>query len=287
MARILLVDGTFELYRAHYSPRPSRVTAADRDVKATYGVMGSLRSLLRENLEFVAEVHIAIAFDNPITSFRNALFDGYKSDRGVPPELRAQFDLVEQATRAMGVVTWSMAEFEADDAIATAAARWAGQGHQIEILSPDKDMGQCLQSADITQTDRIRKTTWGAEGVRAKLGVEPAQVPDYLALVGDPQDGIPGLPGYGPKAAAALLGAFGSVEQIPDDPATWPKAVRGRERLAPLLTSAREAVLLYRTLATLRRDVPLAETLDDLRYRGPADAAALVAFERTLEAAPR
>lgn len=287
MARILLVDGTFELYRAHYSPRPSRVTAAGRDVKATWGVMGSLRSLLREHLEVVREVHLAIAFDNPITSFRNDLFDGYKTGEGVPPELHGQFDLVEQATRAMGIVTWSMVEFEADDAIGTAAARWAGQGHDIHILSPDKDMGQCLQSADITQTDRIRKTTWGADGVRAKIGVEPAQVPDYLALVGDPQDGIPGLPGYGPKAAAALLGAFGSVDQIPADAATWPKAVRGAARLAPLLASAREAVLLYRTLATLRRDVPLSETLEALLYRGPADAAALTAFERTLDDAAR
>lgn len=284
MARILLVDGTFELYRAHYSPRPSRVTPQGRDVKATYGVMGSMRMLLKEHAEH--DVHVAIAFDNPIRSFRNDLFAGYKSDEGVPSELRGQFDLVEEATRALGIVTWSMHEFEADDAIGTAVARWSGKGHEIHILSPDKDMGQCLQSADVTQTDRIRKTTWGTEGVRAKLGVEPTQVPDYLALVGDPQDGIPGLPGYGPKAAAALLAEFGTLDAIPDDAAKWPKAVRGRDRLAPLLAEAREAVLLYRTLATLRTDVPLAETLPQLRYRGP-DEAALAVVEAKLEAAPK
>ena len=284
MARILLVDGTFELYRAHYSPRPSRVTAQGRDVKATHGVLGSMRMLLEEHDGH--DVHVAIAFDNPIRSFRNDLFAGYKSDDGVPPELRSQFDLVEEATRALGLVTWSMNEFEADDAIGTAAARWAGQGHEIHILSPDKDMGQCLQSADITQTDRIRKTTWGTAGVRAKLGVEPAQVPDYLALVGDPQDGIPGLSGYGPKTAAALLGEFATIDAIPADAARWPKAIRGRDRLALLLAQEREAVRLYRTLATLRTDVPLAETLPQLRYRGP-DIAALAVVRGKLEAAPQ
>ena len=269
MALILLVDGTFELYRAHFSPGPSRVTAAGRDVKASYGLMNSMQRLLKEE----PDVHLAIAFDNPIRSFRNDLFDGYKSDAGVPPELHGQFDLAEHVCRAVGLCVWSMDEFEADDAIATAAARFSGQGHEIRILSPDKDMGQCLQGADVMQVDRIRKTQWGAEGVRAKLGVEPAQVPDYLALVGDTADGIPGLTGYGPKAAAALLGAFGTLDAIPDAASQWPKTVRGRDRLAPLLAQSREAVRLYSLLATLRRDVPLTESLDDLRFRGPNESA--------------
>jgi len=286
MARILLVDGTFELYRAHYSPRPSRVTAAGQDVKAAAGVLGSMRWLLKEHLDEVSEIHVGIAFDNPIRSFRNDLFDAYKSDAGVPEELRAQFDLVEEGMRALGVTVWSMDEFEADDAIATAAAKLSGHGHEIQILSPDKDMGQCLLADDIVQVDRIRKTTWGAEGVRTKLGIEPAQIPDYLALVGDTADGIPGLPGFGPKAAAALLGTFGSIDGIPDEPTTWPKAVRGKDRLAPIFAAARTDVVLYRTLATLRTDVPLGGSLAGLRYRGPDDAA-LAAFEAKVQSAPR
>lgn len=284
MARILLVDGTFELYRAHYSPRPSRVTADGEDVKATAGVLSSIRWLLKEQLEQVPEVHLGIAFDNPIASFRNALFDGYKSDAGVPPELRSQFDRVEEAMHALGVVVWSMDEFEADDAIASAAQRFAGQGHEIQILSPDKDMGQCLLGDDIVQVDRIRKTSWGADGVRAKLDIEPVQIPDYLALVGDTADGIPGLPGFGPKAAAALLKEFGTLDAIPDQASAWPKSLRGKDRLAPVFAATREDTRLYRTLATLRTDVPLAEDLEALRV-GPVDEAKLAAFEATIRAA--
>lgn len=279
--RVLLIDGTFELYRAHYSPRPDRQDASGRDVKATLGLLDSMRALLQREQSEHGEVHAAIAFDNPITSFRNALFDGYKSDAGVPPELRAQFDLAEEAMRALGVTVWSMAEFEADDAIATAVARWAGQEHALYILSPDKDLGQCLGPEGVRQCDRIRKTEWGAEGVRDKLGVEPAQIPDYLALVGDSADGIPGLRGFGAKAAAALLGAFGRLEDIPDDPARWP-ALRGRDRLAALLTESRADALLYRTLATLRRDVPLPNALTDLRWDG-VDPARLEPWRRTLD----
>lgn len=264
-ARVLLVDGTFELYRAHFSPRPSRTDAAGNDIKAALGVLDSLRSLVREHLAEGAAVHLAVAFDNPIVCFRNDLFAGYKTDAGVPAELRAQFDLVEAGVRALGITVWSMNEFEADDAIATASRRFAAGGHDVRILSPDKDMGQCLGPVNVRQYDRIRKTDWGAEGVRAKLGVDPAQVPDYLALVGDTADGIPGLPGFGPKAAAGLLGAFGSLEQIPPAASAWPASVRGRDRLAAAFSAARDDVLLYRTLATLRFDVPLSEDLAALR----------------------
>ena len=238
-------------------------------MKATWGLMASMQMLVKDD----PDACVAIAFDNPIRSFRNDLFAGYKSDEGVPPELHGQFDLAERVCRAIGLTVWSMAEFEADDAIATAAAKFEGQGHEIRILSPDKDMGQCLQSADVVQVDRIRKTEWGAAGVRAKLGVEPSQVPDYLALVGDVADGIPGLAGFGPKAAAALLGAFGTLDEIPDSAAKWPATVRGRDRLAPVLAGSRALVRLYSLLATLRRDVPLHEDIEALRYRGPNPAA--------------
>jgi 5'-3' exonuclease len=259
--RLHLVDGTFELYRAHYSKRPAHPE------KATRGLAQSLLALLVNPAEQVT--HLAIAFDNPIRSFRNDLFAAYKSDEGVPPDLRAQFDSAEEAARAVGVVVWSMREFEADDALATAAARYGGHFEQVRILTPDKDLGQCLEGDHVVQVDVIRKRVTNEEALRQRRGVNPASIPDLLALTGDDADGIPGLPGFGERTAAALLARFGHLESIPLDGRGWPEGVRSADRLAATLRARLADVLLYRELATLRRDVPLLESVDDLRYRGP------------------
>jgi 5'-3' exonuclease len=262
--RLHLVDGTFELYRAHYSKRPAHPQ------KATRGLAQSLLALLLNPLEQVT--HIAVAFDNPIRSFRNDLFAGYKSDEGVPPDLRAQFDSAEEATRAVGAVVWSMREFEADDALATAAARYGGQFEQVRILTPDKDLGQCLEDDHVVQVDVIRKRVTNEEALRQRRGVKPESIPDLLALTGDDADGIPGLPGFGERTASALLARFVHLEAIPLDGRGWPGDVRGADRLAATLRARLGDVLLYRELATLRRDVPLLESVDDLRYRGPDES---------------
>jgi 5'-3' exonuclease len=212
--------------------------------------------------------HLAAAFDNPIHSFRNELFAGYKTDEGVPPELLAQFDGVEEALRAIGVVVWSMKQWEADDALATAAARWADQVDQVRILTPDKDLGQCLRTDRIVLVDRIRKRVIDEAALLATRGLAPRSVPDYLALVGDAADGIPGVPGFGAKTAAALLWEYGHLEGIPRNAAQWPAGVRGSAGLAAELSVQRDAVLLYRRLATLILDVPLPQSLDDLRWTG-------------------
>jgi 5'-3' exonuclease len=259
--KLHLVDGTFELFRAHYSKRPERPN------KATLGVVDSLRALVRDPAEQVT--HLAVAFDNPIRSFRNALFDGYKTEEGMEPALLAQLDAVEVAVREAGFVVWSMKEFEADDALATAAARFAGEVEQVRILTPDKDLGQCLRGDRVVQVDRIRKRELDEAALVALRGFGPTSIPDWLALVGDDADGIPGLPGFGDKSAAALLGAFGHLESIPADPRAWPKTLRGTDRLAATLAAHRAAALLYRTLATLRTDVPLAESLAELRVPAP------------------
>jgi 5'-3' exonuclease len=258
--RLHLVDGTYELFRAHYSKRPKN------RFKATIGVMHSLLFLLSEEAEAVT--HLAVAFDNPIVSFRNDLFEGYKSDEGIDPELRGQFDLVERATRAMGIVTWSMDRWEADDALATAAVRWADEVDQVRILTPDKDLGQVLRGQKVVQVDRMRRKLIDEEAMFASKGVRPASIPDLLALVGDTADGIPGIPGFGEKGAAALLRAYGHIDAIPDDPAKWTVEVRGKEKLAATLKEMRQAALAYRVLATLVTDVPLAESLDALEWRG-------------------
>jgi 5'-3' exonuclease len=264
--RLHLVDGTYELYRAHFSPRPGHTAPDGQDVKATVGLMASLLALLHSKDEAVT--HIAVAFDNPIRSFRNALFAGYKSDEGVPPELHAQFDLAEEAVRALGVIAWSMKDHEADDALATAAARWAGQVEQVRLLTPDKDLGQCVRGKKVVQVDRRQEKELDEEGVRAKLGVPPASVPDLLALMGDDADGIPGLPGFGEKGASALLIAYGHLEAIPAEPATWTVRPRGAEKLAATLREHREEALLYRKLATLVTDAPLKESLAELAWAG-------------------
>src|SRR5438094_8590373 len=258
--RLHLVDGTYELFRAHYSKRP------ERPLKATVGLIDSLLTLARDPDERVT--HLAVAFDNPIRSFRNELFDGYKTEEGVELALLAQFDGAEAAARAAGFVVWPMDRFEADDALATAAARFTDSVEQVRILTPDKDLGQCVRGQKIVQVDRMRRRELDEAALTALRGFAPASVPDWLALVGDDADGVPGLPGFGDKSAAALLAAFVHLEQIPDDFRRWPKAVRGAERLAATLAARRDDAMLYRTLTTLRTDVPLAESLDELAWRG-------------------
>ncbi|WP_052667495.1 5'-3' exonuclease [Nitriliruptor alkaliphilus] len=276
--RLHLLDGTYELFRAHFSKRPPRTAPDGRDVKATVGVVSSLLRLLADEDEGVT--HLAVAFDNPIESWRNERFPAYKDSSGVDPALLAQFDDVERAVAALGVVVWSMDRHEADDAMATAAVRWGGDGadgveqtggglvDQIRILTPDKDLGQVVRGERIVQVDRLREKLYDEAGVVARLGVPPCSVPDYLALVGDTADGIPGLPGFGAKGAAAILTRYGHLEAIPDLALDWDVQVRGATRLAATLAERRDDALLYRELARLDLDVPLAERLDDLAWGG-------------------
>lgn len=264
--RLHLVDGTYELFRAHFSKRPDHVAPDGRGLKATVGVVRSLVSLLRDEAE--QATHLAVAFDNPIRSFRNDLFAGYKTDAGVPRELLEQFDPVEQAVSALGVVVWSMDRFEADDAMATGAARFRAEVEQVRLMTPDKDLGQCIVGQQVVQVDRMRAKEVDEEALRARRGVGPASIPDLLALTGDTADGIPGVPGFGEKTSAALLGRYEHLEAIPDDPDAWDVDVRGAARLAATLRERRDDALLYRTLATLVTDVPLSESLDDLKWRG-------------------
>jgi 5'-3' exonuclease len=260
--KLHLVDGTYELFRAHFSKRPEPPPGAPP--KATAGLVSSLLALAADPAEQVT--HIAVAFDNPIRSFRNELFSGYKTEEGVPAELLAQFDGAEAAVRTLGMVVWSMDRFEADDALATAAARFADSVEQVRILTPDKDLGQCISGRKVVQVDRMRGRELDEEALVALRGIRPASIPDWLALTGDVADGVPGLPGFGKKTAATLLARFGHLEQIPDDPRTWPP-LRGAERLARTLAGARAETLLYRQLTRLRTDVPLAEPLEALRWR--------------------
>jgi len=264
--RLHLVDGTYELFRAHFAPRPGHVAPSGRDMKATIGVVASLLALLRDAEEAVT--HIAVAFDNPIRSFRNDLFPYYKSDEGVPPELRSQFDAVEEGVRAIGVVVWSMREYEADDGLATGARLFRDQVDQVRIMTPDKDLGQCLLQDRVVQIDRRQKKTTNESAFRAARGFGPASMPDFLALTGDTADGIPGLRGFGEKSAGVLLGAYQHLEHIPDHEHQWKVKPRGALALATTLAEHRTEALLYRKLATLVDTVPLAESLDDLCFRG-------------------
>jgi 5'-3' exonuclease len=264
--RLHLVDGTFELFRAHFSRRPGHRTPGGVDAKAVVGLASSLSALLHDPAEAVT--HAAVAFDNPIRSFRNELFPGYKTEEGVPPALLAQFDAAEEAARALGLVVWPMREFEADDALASAAALFREQVEQVRILSPDKDLGQCLSGSRVVQVDRIRDRVIDEAALRERRGIAPESVPDFLALVGDDADGIPGLAGFGEKTASALLARHRHLEAIPREAARWPASVRGAAALAATLSSDWESALLYRRLATLVSTVPLAGSLDDLRWPG-------------------
>ena len=262
---IHLVDGTYELFRAHYGAPPA--TAPDgRPVGAVRGLVQTLLSLLRQD----DVTHVACAFDTVIESFRNDLFEGYKTGEGVPEELEAQFGPAERAAAALGIVVWPMVEFEADDAIATAAARWGGEPDvdRIVICSPDKDLTQLVTGDSVVCLDRRRNITLDEAGVRAKFGVGPESIPDYLALVGDSADGIPGVPRWGAKSTALMLARYSHFEKIPDDVDDWDVKPRGARAMADSLREHADAVPLYRHLATLRLDVPLPESLADLEWLG-------------------
>jgi len=271
------VDGTYELFRAYFGAPPARGPGGD-EVGATRGLVRSLSALLREP----SVTHVAVAFDHVIESFRNDLFAGYKTSEGVPEDLLAQFVLAEEATAALGVVAWPMVEFEADDALATAAARMAAlpEVDQVVLCTPDKDLAQCVRGTRVVGLDRMRRRTIDEAGVVEKFGVRPESIPDWLALVGDTADGIPGLERWGEKSAAAVLSRWGHLEAIPDDPARWEVPVRGAPALAATLRDGRNDAMLYRTLATLRTDAPLAEGLEETRWRGPGQN--LAEIERRL-----
>jgi 5'-3' exonuclease len=265
--KLHLVDATFELFRAYYSPgRPMEHAPDGRPVNAVHGLVDSMLSLLREP----DVTHIAAATDHVIESWRNDLYPGYKSSVGMDPDLLAQFGDAERALRSLGIVTWAMVEDEADDAIATAIARFGDDPRleQIVICSVDKDLGQCVDDARIVLRDRMRRITYDEAGIVAKFGVPPASIPDYLALVGDSSDGYPGLPGWGSKSAAAVLSRWGSIDAIPDSPIDWDLPLRGASRLAATLREQRGEAALYRTLARLNRDSAITGTLDDLEWRG-------------------
>ncbi len=265
--KIHLVDGTYELFRAHYSPRPGRTAPDGQDVKATHGLAQSLIALLNQ-----PEVtHVGIAFDSVIRSFRNDLFDGYKTGDGVEPDLLAQFPLAERITSALGLTVWPMQEFEADDAIAAAAVHFAQfpAVDQVLMCSPDKDLAQVVSAQRVVMLDRRKAEVIDEAGVIEKFGVPPPAIPDYLALVGDAADGIPGIPRWGARSTAAILTRYGSLDQIPTDAGDWDIQVRGAQGLAKSLAEQRDDALLYRRLATLRLDVPLPETEpEQLRWAG-------------------
>jgi len=281
--KVNLVDGTYELFRAWFGA-PESKSPGGQEVGATRGFLRSMAAMLRD-----AEVtHVGCAFDHTVESFRNDLFDGYKTGEGLEPELFDQFPLVERASRALGMVTWPMIEFEADDALAAAAAKFADEPgvEQVVICSPDKDLCQCVRSNDVVTLDRRREIILDEDGVREKFGVSPTSIPDYLALVGDAADGIPGIARWGAKSASAVLAKFVQLEDIPGDHEQWGVKVRGGATLAHNLAEQRDDAMLYRTLATLRTDVPIDESLEDLRWTGP-DRPALEALcaelgERTL-----
>ena len=276
--RLHVVDGTYELFRAYFSKRPEHVVGG-RDLKATVGLAGSMLALLHEANESVS--HVAVAFDNPIRSIRNEWYDGYKTDEGVPEDLLDQFGEAEDAVRALGMVVWSMDRYEADDALATAAARFSGAVDQVRILTPDKDLQQILQGDRVVLVDRVRNRVIDEETLRATRSIRPRSVPDWLALVGDSADGFPGIPGFGEKTASSLLAAFDRLEGIPSDPRKWPSSVRSADRLATTLAERMPEALLYRKLATLIEDVPLSESFDDLTWKGVPRAPFLAWCERT------
>ncbi len=263
--KVHLVDATYELFRAYYGA-PKKTSPAGREIGAASGLLRSLLFLLRDE----DVTHVGCAFDHVIESFRNDLFAGYKTGAGIEPEIAGQFELAEEVTRALGLVTWPMVEFEADDAMATAAANWVEHDgvEQVVIASPDKDLTQCVTENRVVCWDRRRQIILDEKGVQEKFGVAPVSIPDYLALVGDAADGLPGVFGWGKKSTAQVLARYGHIESIPVNAADWEVKPRRAYDLAASLRHERQQAVLYRELATLRRDVPLEESLDDLEWRG-------------------
>jgi 5'-3' exonuclease len=280
--QIHLLDATYELFRAHFG-RPPHDGAGGMPVGATLGVVESVLFLLRRE----GVTHLGCATDHVIRSWRNDRYPGYKTEAGMPPELLAQFPLVEDALRAVGVVVWPMVEFEADDALGAAAARFAEHAavERVVILSPDKDMAQCVrEDGRVLTFDRRAGKFFDADAVEAKFGVRPASIPDYLALVGDSADGYPGLPGWGARSAATVLQRYPHLEDIPDSVSAWDLSLRGGATLARTLKEQRREALLFRELAILRIDAPIPQSdPDELRWRG-VDRAAFEALAVQLRA---
>ncbi len=264
-----LIDGTYELFR-HFFALPSARDAAGREVAAVRGVVSSVLSMIRAG----EATHLGVATDHVIESFRNQLWRGYKTSAGVPAPLMEQFPLLEEALGALGVVVWPMVEYEADDALAS-AARIAAADSRVErvfICTPDKDLAQCVNGTRIVQPNRRFRTLLDEEGVVKKFGVRPASIPDYLALVGDTADGYPGLPGWGAKSSAAVLAKFHHLEHIPPDWRDWHANATNAPRLADVLATQRDRAYLFRDLATLRDELPLFDAVDELRWTGPTPA---------------
>ena len=269
-----LIDGTYELFR-HYYALPKVRDSTGREVAAVRGVLASLMGILGNGA-----THLIVATDHVIESFRNDLWPGYKTGEGVEPDLLAQFPLLEEALSALGITVWPVVEFEADDALAAAAAAAASdlRVQRVIICTPDKDLAQCVRGTRVVQLDRRKNIVRDEAGVVAKFGVPPASIPDYLALVGDSADGFPGLMGWGAKSAAAVLARFGHLESIPADWREWGVNVASPKTLSSRLVADRDQVMLFRLLATLRTDIPLFDSVDQLQWKGAtADFAPLAA----------
>ncbi len=264
--KVHLVDGTYELFR-HFYGGPAGRGESDGELSGVAGVVGSLLSMVRDGA-----THVAVATDHVIESFRNDIYPGYKDGSDIDPALLAQFGPLEEALEAAGFVVWPMVDFEADDALASGAALAAADPNVAQVLlcTPDKDLAQCVIGNRVVQFDRRRGNVMAAEDIREKFGVPPDSIPDYLALVGDSSDGFPGLPGWGAKSAATVLARYGYLEGIPPDPADWEVKVRGAARLAEVLATGREEALLFRKLATLRRDAPITDSVANLAWQGPS-----------------
>lgn len=281
--QVHLVDGTYELFRYFYA-LPSHLTDDGREVAAARGVAGTVLQMVEEGA-----THVGVATDHVIESFRNELYADYKDGSGIDPVLYAQFGLVEDLLRAIGVVVFPMEEYEADDALG-AAARVVAADDRVErvlICTPDKDLGQCVDGK-IFQLDRRKGALIDADGVRAKFGVGPESIPDYLGLVGDTADGFPGLPGWGAKSAAAVLARYGRLEDIPPDSHDWDITVRGASKLALTLKHNFDDALLFRTIATIAYDAPTVDSVDELAWNGPApDHEAVLATADATSLIPR
>jgi 5'-3' exonuclease len=271
--QIHLVDGTYELFR-HFFAMPSHRDADGREVAAVRGVIASILGMIT-----AGATHVGVATDHVIESFRNALWRGYKTSAGIDPALLAQFPLLEEALQALGVVVWPMVEFEADDALAAAAeiAAKDERAERVIICTPDKDLAQSVRGTRVVQMNRRTRTIMDEAGVIAKFGVPPASIPDYLALVGDSADGYPGLRGWGAKSAAAVLARYGHIESVPADWRTWGVNAANAGALSRVLAEDRDRALLFRTLATLRTDLPLFQSVDELEWKGPTPAFAPLA----------
>ena len=259
-----LLDATYELFRAHFGRKDTIISKDGDDIRATIGIIDSTLQLLREP----GVTHLAASFDTVIESFRNVMFPAYKSSIGMDEILLRQFPWAEDALEAIGVVVWRNIEFEADDTLAAAAVRWVDDVDQVVICSPDKDLCQAVIGDRIVTYNRREGRIVNEAGVVEKFGVHPESIPDYLALVGDTADRVPGLPGWGAKSASAVLGRFPRLEMIPPSPADWGITVRGAEKLAATLAAGMDDALLFRELTTLRLDAPIDESLEDLEWKG-------------------